>query len=497
MNSKIANLSASERVQLAKLVAELQKRALREDAQSNFLPFVEFIWPEFISGEHHRRIAKIFDEVAAGTLKRVIINLAPRHTKSEFASKLLPAWFLGRYPNKKVMQVSNTAGLAEGFGRDVRNMLATDEYQSVFPEVQLRVDSKAAGRWNTNRGGSYFATGVGAALAGRGADLCIIDDPHTENEALSAVFNPGIYDRVFEWYSSGPRQRLQPGGAIIIVATRWSMRDLTGQILDAAAEKGSLDEWKVFDFPAIMPSGKPLWPEFWSIEELESVRADIPAGKWQAQYQQQPTSDETAIIKRSFWQQWKKDTYPDCSYTMMSLDTAFEAKTSADYSAMTLWGVFYNEEDELDHLILLDAQRYKLEFPELKAKALEWYTEHQPDTIIIEKKATGAPLIYELRKMGIPAQEFIPTRGNDKITRLHAIADIFASGRVWAPDRRWAEEVIDEVASFPNGKNDDYVDSTSQALARFRKGGFVGTKRDKLDDEFDMARLRSKKANYY
>jgi predicted phage terminase large subunit-like protein len=497
MNSKIANLSASERVQLAKLVAELQKRALREDAQSNFLPFVEFIWPEFISGEHHRRIAKIFDEVAAGTLKRVIINLAPRHTKSEFASKLLPAWFLGRYPNKKIMQVSNTAGLAEGFGRDVRNMLATDEYQSVFPEVQLRVDSKAAGRWNTNRGGSYFATGVGAALAGRGADLCIIDDPHTEAEALSAVFNPGIYDKVFEWYQSGPRQRLQPGGAIVIVQTRWSMRDLTGQILDAAAERGSVDEWKVFDFPAVLPSGRPLWPEFWSIEELDSVRADIPAGKWQAQFQQNPTSDETAIIKRGDWQVWKKDEHPECSYTMTSWDTAFEAKTSADYSAMTHWGVFYNEEDELDHVILLDAQRFKLEFPELKAKALELYNEHLPDTVIIEKKATGAPLIYELRKMGIPAQEFIPTRGNDKITRLHAIADIFSSGRVWAPDRRWAEEVIDEVASFPNGKNDDYVDSTSQALARFRKGGFVGTKRDKLDDEFDMARLRSRKANYY
>jgi predicted phage terminase large subunit-like protein len=181
----------------------------------------------------------------------------------------------------------------------------------------------------------------------------------------------------------------------------------------------------------------------------------------------------------------------------MSFDTAFEAKTSADYSAMVLFGVFFNEEDEQDHLILLDAQRFKLEFPELKAKALELYNEHQPDTVIIEKKATGAPLIYELRKMGIPAQEFIPTRGNDKITRLHAIADIFASGRVWAPDRRWAEEVVNEVASFPNGKNDDYVDALSQALALFRKGGFVKTKRDKEYDEYEMSYRRGKKAAYY
>jgi predicted phage terminase large subunit-like protein len=497
MEDKLAKLSTSERAQLAKIVDELAKRNLRIAAQSNFLPFVEFIWPEFISGEHHRRIAKIFDDIADGKLKRVIINLAPRHTKSEFASKLLPAWFLGKHPHKKIMQVSNTADLAEGFGRDVRNMLATDEYQSIFPDTQLRVDSKAAGRWNTNHNGSYFATGVGAALAGRGADLCIIDDPHTEAEALSAVFNPGIYDKVFQWYQSGPRQRLQPGGAIVIVQTRWSLRDLTGQIIDNAVEKNSLDQWHIFDFPAILPSGKPLWPEFWSKEELESVKDDIPAGKWQAQYQQNPTSDETAIIKRDSWRTWKHDDPPECSYMMTSWDTAFEAKTSADYSAMTHWGIFFNEEDSLDHIILLDAQRFKLEFPELKEKALELYKELNPDSIIIEKKATGAPLIYELRKMGIPAQEFIPTRGNDKITRLHAIADIFHSGRVWAPDRRWAEDVINEVSAFPNGRNDDYVDSLSQAIARFRKGGFVTTRLDKMDDDVDMMRLRARRAAYY
>jgi predicted phage terminase large subunit-like protein len=304
-----------------------------------------------------------------------------------------------------------------------------------------------------------------------------------------------VYDKVYDWYTSGVRQRLQPGGAIIIVQTRWSLRDLTGQILENSQNKKGTDQWEVFEFPAIMPSGKSLWPEFWSIKELEAIKAELPAGKWQAQYQQNPTSDETAIIKRDMWNTWKKDKPPKCEYTLMSFDCAFEAKQTADYSAMTLWGVWYNEEEMEECVILLDAWRGKLEFPELKAKALELYKEHEPDSVIIEKKASGGPLIYELRKMGIPVQEFTPSRGNDKIARLNAIVDVFASGKVWAPDRRWAEDVIEETASFPNGRHDDYVDTLSQALNRIRKGGMVRTKHDE-DDEADSWRYR-KLAAYY
>ena len=495
VQSALANASPEEKFKLQAILGELERRDNRKKRQESFLDFVESQWPDFISGAHHRRIAKLFEAVARGEKKRIIINLAPRHTKSEFASFLFPAWFLGKFPKKKVMQVSNTAELAEGFGRKVRNLLETEEYRDVFPDVELRSDSKAAGRWNTNHGGDYYATGVGAALAGRGADIVIIDDPHTEQEAIQAAFNPGVYDKVYEWYTTGPRQRLQPGGAIIIVQTRWSLRDLTGQILENASQRTGADQWEVFEFPAILPSGKALWPEFWSQEALEAIRAEIPAGKWNAQYQQNPTSDETAIIKRESWQKWTKGRPPDCEYTLMSFDCAFEAKQTADYSAMTLWGVWFNEEDGEESVILLDAWRDKLEFPELKAKALELYQEHEPDAVIIEKKASGAPLIYEMRRMGIPVQEFTPVRGNDKIVRLNAISDIFASGRVWAPDRRWAEDVIEEVASFPNGRNDDFVDTVSQAINRIRKGGMVRTRHDEKDDDYYA--YRGRKAAYY
>ena len=796
----LVNATPDERRRINAFVEELKRRELRERAQNDFMAFVEYIWPDFVNGSHHKRMARLFESVANGEKKRVIINLAPRHTKSELSSYLLPAWLLGKYPKKKIMQVSNTSELAEGFGRKVRNLVGSDEYREIFPEVDLRQDSKAAGRWNTNHGGEYFATGVGGALAGRGADICIIDDPHTEAEAIAALGNPAVYDKTYDWYTSGPRQRLQPGGAIILVMcmtgdtpvlmadgyekplrdvrsgdevatfdngrvstakvlnwqsngldsiykiqtqsgiivranerhpflvdvngdlkwkrlkelqpgdllvslkdakdlaeplqnavcaphaklklhttektqmhhstqsditengkikralkkiamnlsivadcaihiilktigqpvkadepqknteklglnigmasllmntiswlknktvdalcvenyreimleriggensvsttatilvksedccattaisllgtekpqktlseplstyaitreiissitpdgeeevfdvqiertenfianglvshnTRWHMRDLTGQIIKASMRSDYMDQWDLIEFPAILPSGKPLWPEYWSIEELQAVKDEIPNAKWQAQYQQSPTSEEGAIIKREWWQIWEKEEPPkNIEYILMSWDTAFEKHNNADYSAVTVWGVFIRA-DEGDgaskpNIMLLDAVKKRVEFPELKQWAIDAYREWAPDGVIIEKRASGAPLIYELRRMGIPVQEYTPTKGNDKISRLNSIADIFASGFVWAPDTRWAEEVIDEVASFPSGEHDDLVDTVSQALMRFRQGGFVKTL---SDEEYETQPLRRRRPYY-
>jgi predicted phage terminase large subunit-like protein len=789
----IAKLPEGEKAGLLEMAQQYSDALTREKCQTSFLEFVRAMWPGFISGRHHAVMAKKFEAIASGKLKRVIINMPPRHTKSEFASYLLPAWFLGRFPGKKIIQSSNTAELAVGFGRKVRNLVDGEAYAKIFPNVALRHDSKAAGRWSTNANGEYFAIGVGGTVTGKGADLLIIDDPHSEQEAALAANDPTIYDKVYEWFTSGPRQRLQPGGSIVIVMcmtgdtpvlmadgnekllkdirpgdrvatfdkgrlrtskinhwrssgvdsiyqiqtqsgkilranerhpflvmnegvlewtrlkhlkagdllvslrdatdhlrqpqsrgnvghaaqerhitgktqthrtahsgttesgkglsavwmavrtrlqavgfalpitakntppknllrklentglntvtaslpsstkqwfksattfvmsavspqqattlaltgtensastiamtqdrsedcyattatlpsdterrqkylnelhrisdftvdpivsitfdgreevfdvevdrtenfiangvvshnTRWGKRDLVGQVLKAEAQRGG-EEWEVIEFPAILPSGKPLWPEFWSYEELDALRNELPNAKWQAQYQQNPTSDTSAIIKREWWQIWEEDDPPYCEYTLMSWDTAFEKSSRADYSACTLWGVFDHPDDTgtpQSNLILLNAFRDRMEFPELKKRAVENWKEWKPDSVIIEKKASGAPLIYELRAMGIPVQEYTPVRGNDKISRLNAVSDLFASGRVWAPPTRWAEEVIDEVASFPSGEHDDYVDTTSLALMRFRKGGFIRT----LLDEEEEPVLR-RKASYY
>ena len=481
------NLSSIPEADLRRLLEDLDRLEIvkdREDAATNFMHFVKKVWPHFIEGAHHKRMARAFERVANGELKRLIINMPPRHTKSEFASYLLPAWFLGKFPHKKVIQTSHTAELAVGFGRKVRNLVDQDVYTTVFPGVGLQADSKAAGRWATNASGDYFAIGVGGAVTGKGADLLIIDDPHSEQEAALAEINPDIYDKTYEWYTSGPRQRLQPGGSIVIVMTRWSKRDLTGQVIKSAAQRGG-EEWEVIEFPALLPSGKPLWPEFWSLKELSALKEELPNAKWQAQYQQNPVSESSAIVKREWWQTWEKDDPPSCEFTLMAWDTAFEKSQRSDYSALTTWGVFYQPDDtgiSQANIILLNAFRERMEFPRLKQEAIDQYKEWEPDSVIIEKKASGAPLIYEMRAMGIPVQEFTPSRGNDKISRLNAVSDLFASGRVWAPNTQWAEEVIDEVASFPAGEHDDYVDSVSLALMRFRKGGYLRTNLDEPEE---------------
>jgi predicted phage terminase large subunit-like protein len=481
--------------QLRDLYASLEEHEViqkRENAANNFMDFVHKVWPNFIDGAHHGRMAKAFERVARGECKRLIINMPPRHTKSEFASYLLPAWFLGNFPHKKVIQTSHTAELAVGFGRKVRNLVDSEVFHEIFPDVSLRADSQAAGRWNTSAGGDYFAIGVGGAVTGKGADILIIDDPHSEQEAALAEINPEIYDKVYEWYTSGPRQRLQPGGSIIIVMTRWSKKDLTGQVVKSASQRGG-DDWEVIEFPAILPSGNPLWPQFWSLKELQALKEELPNQKWMAQYMQNPTSEQSAIVKREWWQIWEEDSPPHCDFVLQSWDTAFEKNNRADYSACTTWGVFYQPDDtgiSQANIILLNAFRDRLEFPSLKKKAIEEFREWEPDSIIIEKKATGAPLIYEMRSMGIPVQEFTPGKGNDKISRLNAVADLFASGRVWVPNTQWAEEVVDEVASFPGGEHDDYVDSVSLAMIRFRRGGYIRTLLDEPEEVREFRRQR-------
>ena len=484
----LESLPEGDRAELFKDLDEYKAAVQREAAQGNFIKFVKEMWAGFIDGRHHKVMAKQFERIASGECKRLIINMPPRHTKSEFASYMLPAWFLGKFPEKKIIQCSNTAELAVGFGRKVRNLLDSNQYSQVFPNVHLRHDSKAAGRWATNMGGDYFAIGVGGTVTGKGADLLIIDDPHSEQEARLASSDASVFDNVYEWYTSGPRQRLQPGGAIVIVMTRWAKRDLTGRILQSMVDKDG-ETWEVINFPAILPSGKPLWGEFWSLEELEALRLELPLSKWQAQYQQDPTSEEGAVIKREWWREWEKESPPHCEFVIQSWDTAFTKNERSDYSACTTWGVFYLNEDPNDaHIILLDAFKRRMEFPELKETAFNHYKTWEPDAFIVEAKASGGPLIYELRSMGIPVSEFTPSRGNDKMVRINAVADLFASGKVWCPRTRWAEEVVEEMAAFPNSDHDDLVDSSTQALLRFRKGGFIRLDSDEQDEPVSFRR---------
>jgi predicted phage terminase large subunit-like protein len=484
-------MAEEEKRRNLELLKIYDSNSVQEVGTSDFLTFIDHVYPGYKVGPHHRRLAKIFEDIANGKKRRVIVNIAPRHGKSEMISYLAPAWFLGKYPHKKVIMASHTADLAVNFGRRVRNLVGSDPYKDIFPQVELQSDSKSASRWGTNFQGEYFAIGVGGALAGRGADLFIIDDPHSEQDAKTG--RPDVFLPAWEWFQSGPLQRLMPGGSIIIVMTRWSKLDLTGMIVNQMGKEEDVDQWEIVEFPAIL-NEKPLWGDFWSLEELLGKKAGMDPRYWQAQYMQNPVSEEGALLKREWWQVWEKDDPPSCEFIIMSLDAAQETNNRADYNALTTWGVFFNEETNNYNIILLNAIKKRMEFPDLKKLVLDEYKEWEPDAFVVEKKSNGAALYQELRRMGVPVGEFTPGKGQDKISRVNAVSDLLASGIVWAPDRRWAKEVIEECNDFPSGTNDDLVDSTTQALMRFRQGGFI---RLPTDEPEEIKYFRRRTAAYY
>jgi predicted phage terminase large subunit-like protein len=511
----VATTDADTRRQIIEQLDQLDRLERIEKCREDFLAFCKAMWPPFIESAHHRQMAKIFEGVVKGTKKRAIINIRPRVGKSELTSWLLPAWFIGKFPHKKIMQVTHTAALATKYGKRVRDLISTPSYQEIFPGVQLKADSKAAGKWETRQGGEYFAAGTDTNLAGWGADLCVIDDPVSEQDGKTGKRE--VFDKVYDWYTSGPRQRLQPGAAVLVVMTRWHKADLTGRLIQASVESPGADQWELISFPAIidrtnpdgspkqLPDGSiervPLFPELWPMDQVQSAKASMSVGQWNAQFMQNPTSEEGALIKREWWKKWELQDEPDVKSTIMAWDTAFGEKQKANFSAMTLWGVFYTGDEDRPkaNLIMLDAWRGRVEFPGLKKKVIEEWKKRSPDVFLVENRATGTPLIYELRAAGIPVSEFNTSHATgDKVVRCNSVTDLFQSGLVWAPSskdgdwQRWAAEVIEECAEFPNGEYDDYVDTVVMSLMRFRKGGYIRVPADFDEPEEKQHRLRRK-----
>jgi len=457
------------------------------------------MWPGFICGEHHKVMAESFQAMAEGKKKRLTLSLAPRAGKSELTCVFFPAWFLGKYPDKKIIQVSHKAELAVGFGRKVRNLFSDPVFREVFPGVSLRQDSKAAGRWDTNKGGSYYATGVGAGLAGFGADVAIADDLHADTDAVQAMYDPEVFNRVYEWWTSVLRQRLQPGARMALIGTRWGERDIIGRLLDDQKNRNG-DKWEVINFPAIREDGSSYWPEFWPIEELMATKAAITAEgglyKWNAQYMQRPTDPTGSLIKPEWWNIWNRPA-PKCEFLIQSWDTAGRTTQRSNYSVCTTWGVFYKEDSDRPQVIMLDCWRDKVEFPELKKKALDLYKHWAPDACIVERRSAGEALVAEMRRAGIFLTDYTPTRHDgDKVVRVNAITDIFASGVVHIMNRDWTSTVLDEAGAFPMGANDDIVDTICMALVRFRQGHFLRLESDE-DDGKEFNPGLYEKADYY
>ena len=500
----LANLdqyTPEEVTEIDRLVDELTNRRYKTKVVDDLIAFCKHMQPDYKVGKHHRMLANLLMDIELGKKDRICVNIPPRHGKSQLVSIMFPAWFLGRNPNKKVMMVSHTTDLAVDFGRKVRNLIASDDYKKIFPNVELAIDSKSAGRWNTNYGGEYYACGIGSALAGRGADLLLVDDPHSEQDVINGNF--GVFEKAYEWFTFGARTRLMPGGRVAIIQTRWHMDDLTGRVTNDMVNNNMADQYEVVEFPAILDVvdkktnesvQKPLWPEFFDLNALLRTKASMPVFQWNAQYQQEPTAEEASLVKREWWNTWKEDRPPACEYIIMSLDAAAETHNRADYTALTTWGVFLNEHDGNYNIILLNSIKKRMEFPELKEMAMSEYSMWEPDAFIVEKKNSGTALYQEMRRMGLPIQEYTPHRGSgDKLARLNSVSDIVSSGLVWVPETRWAEEVIEEVAGFPFMSHDDLVDSTVMALMRFRQGGFIRLPSDEPEETHYFRR----KSSYY
>lgn len=506
--ANLSRFSPEEQLQIAAIVDELERREHARKCRDDLIEFCKHMDPTYVVAPHHKKLADLLMQIAYGNKDRIAVSIPPRHGKSHLISTLFPAWFLGKFPDKKVLMVSHTGDLAVDFGRKVRNIIADARYTAVFQNVSLAQDSKSAGRWSTNRGGEFYATGVGAALAGRGADLLLVDDPHSEQDLLSGNFDE--LEKTCQWFSFGARTRLMSGGRVAVVHTRWHESDLIGHLIKEGANNPDADQYEVFEFPAVMTVEKidekgekhtvekALWPEKFDLDALRRTKASMPAFQWNAQYMQRPTGEQGAIIQRDWWKPWEKDDPPECEYVIMTLDAAAEKTNRSDFTGLLTFGVFSDDRltDGQPHIILLNAINIRVEFPELKDLAIQEWKEWEPDAFIVEKKSSGIPLYQELRRLGIPVQEFTPNRGTgDKVARLNAVADIIRSGMVWYPaGRRWAEEVIEQSVAFPYGAHDDLVDCLTMALSRYRQGGFIQLPTDHREPEYLR---RPRRAAYY
>lgn len=513
---------------------EFIQNVLIKKARTDFYTYVQLMAPStlpegFINGRHIKLMAQELQRIERRTIlstqlgpdkqvvlgKRLQIFLPPGSMKSKILNMFV-TWCFGRHPKWRILHVGHTKQFAEdNMGRSIRDLMQTPEYNDIFPNTLIKKDVKAAGRWDTTEGGTYYCAGVGNQIAGRRAHISICDDVVSEQTAYSDNDRPKINN----WYVPGLRTRLLPGASEIIVNTRWHVDDLSGFILRADEE--SKVPWQVVAIPAFLDSsatrllnkfsdgfpknleeGDSFWPEFWSSDLLEEKRKDkgMSEAKWNALYMQNPVPEEGNIFKEDEFQYWTDSEPPPLDYLLVSMDTAFSTRESADFSAYSVWGIFkYAEEDlagkeyVVSNMLLLESERGRWEFPELCKKVEEVNAMYEPDTFVIEKKASGQSLIQEMRRRQIPITEYIPDK--DKISRAHACQPFMSSHRIWVPADRlddqvtrpkdFAQDLIQEATHFPFDIHDDLTDTLTQAILWMRDSFNITNLEYDEDDEDD------------
>ena len=489
-----------------------QKAVLQ--SKDSFLHFIAMfaptLVPDWLMGRHIHVIADRLQKVESGEIKRLMVFLPPRSSKSVICSKLFPAWYVGRHPQHEILTVSHSDQLASDFGRSVRDLVNFDLFNTVFPDVTLRSDVRAAGKWKTNQGGTYYAAGVRSQIAGRGAHVAILDDVMSEEDSFSETGRRYVK----EWYPSGLRTRIMPNGSIVIINTRYHEDDLCGWLLRQESQIELENKWEVIKIPAWvdepsskllnLPVGSSYFPEWKPSEILKNDEEEIKASNgsryWESLYMQNPVPDTGGIIKKKWIQWWDYDEPPACDYIIQTYDTAFSTKTTADFSVIQTWGIFEHMETDstgrenwVSNLILLGNEKGRFDYPALRTKAQELYDYHKPDVCIIEKKASGQSLIQDLRRAGLPVLDYIPDR--DKTARVYAATPMMEAGRVWLPKgHEWSDDLYGEAITFPNARHDDQVDAMTMAI-HYMKESWNLTHPD--DPDYEEGYERKKRVAYW
>jgi predicted phage terminase large subunit-like protein len=495
----------------------LRRKALQAKGQS-FLDFVQAVAPEtFIIEEVHIAIAERLDKIITGQIDRLMLFIAPRTGKSQLASVYFPAYYMGHFPTRQIMQVGHSATMSEGFGREARNLLATPEYREIFPSTELSKDSRSVSAWATTKGGKYSTAGVDTGIAGKGFALGVLDDLLNEKTAISPTAKAGVRD----WYGPGFYSRKMPrdpktnvGSAIINVQTRWATDDLAGHLLAQEAINPHADKWEVLSIPAVVDEasaamltrishdpkyakylpdtcrtfkvGDSFAPRRFPLEDLMRTKHGsmmTPRG-WSALYLQNPVAEEGGLLRSEYWKPWPEGTIPEIDYVLQSYDVAAETAKHNDFTARTTWGIFKRKSDGKMCMFLLEHLERRMDFPELLANALDSYREYKPDRVIVEKASSGIPLYQEMRKRGIPVSPIKPT--GTKYSRADAATIPLSQGVVYYPKgKRWAMNVVDTCAAFPAGEHDDTVDSVTMALNYARRMFMLEAPDDEESDDDD------------
>lgn len=469
----------------AALASALHQKAVLE-AADQFYVFVKMLAPlmldgnDYRDGRHIEAIAATLEDIDSGDLDRLMLMLPPGSMKSVLLMMFV-AWCFGRHPTWRVIWISHTADKAQDCSSRIRDLILSTEYQEIFPTVRLREDKSGVTAWQLTTGGSFLPKGAGQSIAGYRFNLGVMDDPLSEQTAKSDTER----EKINKWYGPGFRSRKLPDSRIILVNTRWHVRDLSGFLLDMAARNARVDQWEVISIPAILdgpaadylmlPEGDTYWPEFITMDDLIRTREGLARSDWASLYLQSPTGEDGNIFSKDDFQDWEDDDPPECDEIIQTLDTAFSTKATADYSVIQTWGIFQiplvddkgNEYSE-PNAILLNMERGKWSYPELRRQAREQYDIFKPDRVIVENKASGQSLIQDLKLNKLPVLPFQPDR--DKVARAHAVTGIIERQRVWLPlKRKYAAELLQEALEFPKGAHDDSVDAMVMALLYLRR----------------------------